>query len=228
MRGFPPSTVLEDVTAYDLAKVVGDMGAVIQHFGANLQAGKALVGGHDFGAAVAQLLALFKPDLVSGLILFNPPLLPNLQKLVQFDEGQQKLSEYTIPFINFNKGDERPKNLTTSFIPEPARRKEIEEYLNSNPIYGMLAYYKRNYPGPPYGQKIEAQPIQFQLPTLVIWGSQDEYFSPKMVDGMPEIFGAGVRLVTFPKSGHWPFRQEPEKVNREVLSWLAELGNAGK
>lgn len=227
LRGFPPSDIPDEEEAYDLAKVVGDLVAIIMHFGANLQPGKAFLGGHDFGAAAVQMLALFKPDLVAGLILFNPPIIPRLHELIQFDEEQQKLSEYTIKFIEHRKGDDKPANDTTQFIRNPIRRLEIQEYLRAAPMHGMMALYRRNFPGPPYGQKTDVSYMQFQVPTLIIWGVEDEYFSPKFLDGLPRIFHADARLVTIPKAGHWPFQEEPEKVNREVFSWLTELGNAG-
>lgn len=228
MRGFPPSDVPDDEDAYDLAKVVGDLVAIIMQFGAHLKDGKVILGGHDIGAAAVQMLALFKPELVSGLILLNPPIVPRLHELVQFDEEQQKMSEYTTHFIKYKKGDDKPKNDTTQFIRDPVRQQQVREYLSNSPLHGMMALYKKNYPGPPYGQKTDTKSMRYQVPTLIVWGVQDEYFSPKMVDGIPSIFRAPTRLVTFPQASHWPFQEEPEKVNREIVTWLDDLSRDGK
>ncbi|PIA89559.1 Epoxide hydrolase 3 [Cercospora beticola] len=219
LRGFPPSDVPDDEDAYALPNVVGDLVTLIMHFNAR----QVILGGHDFGAAAIQVLALSKPELVSGLLLMNPPILPRFQELINFDPEQQKASEYTIHFQKYQIGDDKEVVDKAKFIRDPARRKEIEEYLTASPINGMMAYYKKNYPAPPYGQTSPLQNASYSVPSLILWGVEDEYFIPKMVDGIPKVFPGGARLVTFPKAGHWVFQDEPRKVNREIASWLDEL-----
>ncbi|CZT20076.1 uncharacterized protein RCC_05933 [Ramularia collo-cygni] len=224
LRGFPPSDVPKDDDAYLLQNVVGDFMALITHF----KARKVLIGGHDFGGAAIQLLAFSHPELVSGMILMNAPIIPRLSYLVNFDPEQQKASEYTLHFMKHQIGDDKDVEEKTKFIRDPRRRKEIEEYLTASPMNGMMAYYKKNYPAPPYGQTSPLQNITLPVPTLIIWGVEDEYFIPKFVDGIAGIFPNSTRLVTIPHAGHWAFQDEPKKVNREILSWLGELDYVGK
>jgi pimeloyl-ACP methyl ester carboxylesterase len=219
LRGFPPSDVPDNDDAYQLANVVGDLVALIKAFNAS----KVILGGHDFGGAAVQLLALSKPDLVDGMILMNAPILPRLSYLVNFDAEQQKASEYTLQFTEYKPGYDKEVEQKTALIRDPVRRKEIQAYLTTSPISGMMAYYKKNYPAPPYGQTSPMQNISFSVPTVIIWGVEDEYFIPKFVDSIPKIFPGAARLVTLPKAGHWAFQDEPQKVNRELLSWLEEL-----
>jgi pimeloyl-ACP methyl ester carboxylesterase len=219
LRGFPPSDVPADDDAYLLPNVVGDIVALIQHFAAP----KVILGGHDFGAAVVQLIALKKPEIVDGMILFNAPILPKLQELVNFDAEQQKASEYTLHFMKYQVGDDKEVEQKAAFIRDPKRRKEIEDYLTASPINGMMAYYKKNFPAPPYGRHSPLENASFAVPTLIIWGVEDEYFIPKFLDGIPRIFKGGASLITLPSAGHWAFQDEPQKVNREVLSWLDGL-----
>ncbi|KAJ5111967.1 hypothetical protein N7532_000012 [Penicillium argentinense] len=194
LRGFPPSDVLDDADAYDLSHVVGDMVTIIGHF----KAEKAIIGGHDFGGAAIQMLAMMAPDRVAGLILINTPVVPRLYDLVNFDQGQQKMSEYTIKFMEYQPGGEKNEADVVKFIRDPARRQAVQEYMRTSPMHGMFAYYKKNYPGPPYGQKVDTSHMHFQIPTLIIWGVEDEYFSPKFLDQIPQIFLAATRLVTLP------------------------------
>lgn len=219
LRGFPPSDAPDDVEAYVLSNVVGDMITILSHF----ESEKAIVGGHDFGGAAIQMLALMGPERIAGLILINTPLLPRLYDLVNFDEGQQRMSEYTIKFMRYQPGDEKNEADVVKFHRDPARREAVLEYMRSAQMHGMFAYYKMNYPGPPYGQKVDIPYMKFQVPTLIIWGLEDEYFSPKFLDQLPQHFVAPTRLVTFPATGHWPFQEKPAKVNREIWSWLKEL-----
>jgi pimeloyl-ACP methyl ester carboxylesterase len=219
LRGFPPSSVPDDVDAYDLSNVVGDMITILAHF----KVEKAIIGGHDFGGAAIQMLALMRPELVAGLILINTPILPRFYDLVNFDEGQQKMSEYTIKFIQYQPGDEKNEADVVKFIRDTARRQEVAEYMRSSPMHGMFALYKKNYPGPPYGQNVDTSHMRFQVPTLIIWGVEDEYFSPRFLDQLLQHFLAPTRLVTLPATGHWPFQEQAEKVNREIWSWLEML-----
>lgn len=224
LRGFPPSDVPNDDDAYVLQNIVGDFVALIKHFGAR----KVLIGGHDIGGAAIQLLAATQPDLVAGMILMNAPILPRLSYLVNFDPEQQKASEYAIHYMQYQIGDDKDVENKTSFIRDPSRRKEIQEYLTDSPMNGMMAYYKKNYPAPPYGQTSPMQNMSFPVPTLILWGVEDEYFISKFIDGIPKIFPNTTRLVTFPHAGHWAFQEEPKKVNREILSWLDELSYTGE
>ena len=91
----------------------------------------------------------------------------------------------------------------------------------------MFNFYKNNYPGPPYGQdlttalNITKETWNQRVPTMVLWGEEDDYFSPKTIDGLQGWFQFGVRLVTLPKSGHWPFRDQWKRTNQEISSFLA-------
>jgi pimeloyl-ACP methyl ester carboxylesterase len=221
LRGFPPSDVPDNDDAYQLSNVVGDLVALITHFGAS----KVIIEGHDIGGAAVQLLAFSQPQLVSGLILMDAPILPRLAYLVNFDAEQQTASEYTIHFMQYKVGDDKQVAGKPKYIRNPARRKEIEDYLTASPINGMMAYYKENYPAPPYGQTSPLQDITLPFPSLILWGLEDEYFIPKFLDGIPKIFLNNTRLVTFPKAGHWAFRDEPEKATREIVSRLDELNH---
>ncbi|KAB8227691.1 alpha/beta fold hydrolase [Aspergillus alliaceus] len=184
LRGFPPSDVLDDVDAYDLSHIVSDLVAIIGHF----KAEKAIIGDHDFGRAAIQMLAMMAPGRIAGLILLNTPILPNFYDLVNFDEEQQKMSEYTIKFIQYQPGDEKDEADVVKFIRDPARRQEIQEYMHSSPMHEMFAHYKKNYPGLPYGRKVDTSHMRYQVPTLIVWGVEDEYFSPRFLDRIPQLF----------------------------------------
>ncbi|KAK0375385.1 hypothetical protein CLIM01_07284 [Colletotrichum limetticola] len=222
LRGYPPSdipTVEQD--AYSLQTVVGDILAILDHF----NAAQAIVGGHDFGGGAIQLLALHHPERVSGLIIMNSPILPRFNELIQFDKDQQAQSAYTIHHIQYQKGDDKNLGAALEGIKDDEQRREMHDYLSESPMEGMYAYYKYNYPGPPYGQHVDTSSMVYQVPTLIIWGFADTYFSTKFLDGIPKFFVNRVRLVTFPGAGHWVFREQPAKVNQEIRSWLHVLAN---
>ena len=55
-----------------------------------------------------------------------------------------------------------------------------------------------NYPAPPYRPQAPAGQI-FTVPTLIIWGMEEEYFGPAALDGLVKYY---------PGAGHWVHRDD--------------------
>lgn len=91
-----------------------------------------------------------------------------------------------------------------------------------NPIEGMMTYYKANYLAPPYRPQRPAGEM-FTSPTVIIWGTEEEYFTPGVLDGLAKYYSASLRLVTVKGAGHWVHQDAPSRVNEEIRSWLAVL-----
>lgn len=125
---------------------------------------------------------------------------------------------YTIKYIQYQPGDHKNEKFVTRFIRDDEHRESVQEYLASSPMHGMFNYYKMNYPAPPYGQESILPPMKYQIPTLILWGLEEEYFSMKMLDGLTDHFTASTRVVLVPGAGHWSFRGKPETINREIWS----------
>lgn len=218
LRGYPPSSVPEAVESYALPTVAEDIAAVVEHFGA----GPAIVIGHDWGGALAQAFALRFPHLVKGLALLNAPVLSTFDAIVTSGPEQQAMSAYTLPYLRYRHGYDKNVGFVTRHIRRPDWRAAISRYLDESPLDGMLAYYKANYTASPY----EAQPPAghiYNVPTLIVWGSEAEYFAPSVLDGLTRYFPASLRLAAEPGAGHWVHHDEPERVNQEIRSWLAML-----
>lgn len=218
LRGFPPSSVPAGIESYALPTVAEDVAALIEHFGQ----GPAVVVGHDWGGALAQAVALRFPHLVKGLVLLNAPVLSTFDAVVNSDPEQQAMSAYTLPYLRFRPGDDKNVEFVTRNIRNPDWRLAISRYLDNNPMEGMMAYYKANYAAPPYRPQQPAGYV-FGVPTLIVWGIEEEYFAPSALDGLTRSFSAPLRLATVPGAGHWVHQDAPCRVNREIRSWLALL-----
>jgi pimeloyl-ACP methyl ester carboxylesterase len=218
LRGFPPSSVPAGVERYALPTVAEDVAALIEHFGQ----GPAVVVGHDWGGALAQVVALRFPQLVRGLALLNAPVLSTFDSVVSSDPEQQAMSGYTHPYLRYRPGDDKNVAFVTRNIRNRDWRTTIARYLDGNPIDGMMAYYKANYPAPPYRPQ-EPAGYRYAVPTLIVWGVEEEYFAPRALDGLTRWFDAPLRLATVPGAGHWPHQDDPGRVNQEIRSWLALL-----
>ena len=67
LRGFGESDCPEGVDEYSLSHLIGDVAAVVDEFGVE----RATVIGHDWGAALAWLVATFLPDRVERLAVVS-------------------------------------------------------------------------------------------------------------------------------------------------------------
>src|SRR5258707_399900 len=218
LRGFPPSSTPSEVERYALPLVADDIAALVEHLGQS----PAIVVGHDWGGALAQVVALRHSSLVAGLVLLNSPLLSTFNAMVNSNAEQQAMSSYTLPYLRYQPDDDKNIPFVTRNIRDPEWRAIIGTYLNENSIEGMLAYYKANYPAPPYRPQAPAGHT-FTLPTLLIWGMEEEYFAPAALDGLAKYYPASLRLVTVPGAGHWVHRDAAARVNGEIRSWLTML-----
>ena len=68
-RGYNLSGQPAGVENYTIGKLVGDLTAVVKHFGP----GKAVIVGHDWGGMVAWSFAMTHPELTDRLIVLNLP-----------------------------------------------------------------------------------------------------------------------------------------------------------
>jgi pimeloyl-ACP methyl ester carboxylesterase len=69
MRGFGRTTAPDDVDAYSIFDLVGDMVALVEALGET----QAAIVGHDWGAPVAWHAAMFRPDLFSAVAGLSVP-----------------------------------------------------------------------------------------------------------------------------------------------------------
>jgi pimeloyl-ACP methyl ester carboxylesterase len=217
LRGYKPSSIPPNVEDYAAEHFVSDLLAILDHE----KVDKVTLAGHDIGGAVVQYFALYHADRVEALIMMNTPVIPVFLPLIEFDTEEQDYAKYTIPYYSYQPG--QPKNISTlvQHIRNTTYRAEIAEYLRETPIDGMLHFYSLNYPSPPYGKNLSTTGLVQKVPSLLIWGSEDPYFSPKLLNGLQTWFEKGIRLVTVPRAGHWVHRDAWKRVNTEIKSFLA-------
>ncbi|KAF2010262.1 putative hydrolase [Aaosphaeria arxii CBS 175.79] len=216
LRGYPPSSVPPEAADYGPDYLVSDLAAILDHENTTT----ATVIGHDFGGAVVQYFSLYHPERVEAMVMMNTPPFATFVPLINFDKEAQEYARYTIPYYTYKPG--QPKNISTLVenIRNTTYRAEIAAYLEASPIDGMLHYYSANYPGPPYEQNTSVSGYVQKVPSMLLWGVEDVYFSPKMLDGLEGFYNKGIRLVTVPGAGHWVFRDDWQRSNEEIWSFL--------
>lgn len=238
-RGYGQSWAPAEVGLYTGAELTGDMAALIEQIG-----GPVTVLGHDWGAAVAYGLAMFRPDLVDKLIILNGVHPVPFQRAIASGGAQCEASQY-IRFLRRddsqdilaeNDFDRLEKLFSAKMDLSWLRDNRLDEYRTewSRPgrMRAMVNWYKASPlrvgdPGTPLTD-LPNFPVERMLvtcPHLLIWGDADTALLPETTDGLEE-FAPDLTRVTIPGADHWLCHQKPTEVASHILSWLASKETA--
>jgi pimeloyl-ACP methyl ester carboxylesterase len=214
-RGYNKSDKPAGVESYDMRLLVGDVIAVIKHFGKD----NAIIVGHDWGGAVAWSLAMNAPQFVSKLVVLNLPHLRGLSRELANNPEQQKSSAYARRFQT--EGAEKAltaEGLAGWVNDAAAKPKYIEAFKNSD-FTAMMSYYRRNYPREPY--KEDASPLRkVQCPVLAIHGLKDTALLAPALNNNWDYVEKDYTLVTVPDAGHFVQADAAQFVTQTIRGWL--------
>ncbi|MEQ8204906.1 MAG: alpha/beta hydrolase [Woeseia sp.] len=119
LRGYGQSSAPEAVEEYRIECLIDDMAGLL----AALELKDAVIVAHDWGALLAWQMALWRPDLICGLVCLNIPFLPRGSR-DPIDVMREHLgSEFYI--VNFQDSDEADRRLAEDprkFIDRMMRR----------------------------------------------------------------------------------------------------------
>ena len=217
-RGFNRSDKPEGVDNYKIDKLVGDIAAVVKHFGRD----KAVIVGHDWGGMVAWSVAMQRPEIVERLIILNLPHPRGLLRELQNNPKQQKNSAYARGFQEPDAAKKVAPAMLAFWVKDAeARKKYVAAFQRSN-VEAMLNYYKANYPREPYTAEAEqaAGMPQVKCPVLVIHGLKDTALLPGALNDTWDWIDNELTLVTIPGAGHFVQQDAADKVTTEMVRWL--------
>ncbi|RTL61549.1 MAG: alpha/beta hydrolase [Pseudonocardiaceae bacterium] len=243
-RGYGNSSRPDEVTAYDVAHLTGDLVALLDHYGYE----DATFVGHDWGAMVVWSLALLHPTRVDKVICLSLPY-PVRGETPWLEWMEAALgSDYY--FVQFNRRpgvadavfDENPErflrnlyrrnqppgvppgmiDLARAEVPlgEPLMSDaDLAVYVaafEKSGFTGGINWY-RNFDRDWYLLG-DVDPI-VRKPALMIYGDRDVVAkSENLAEFVPEV--EEVHL----DSGHWIQQEKPEETNRAILDWLDRHG----
>jgi pimeloyl-ACP methyl ester carboxylesterase len=220
LRGYDLSDKPKGVAAYAMPELVKDVEAVIRAEGAT----KAVVVGHDWGAAIAWRVAMDRPEMVDRLVIMSVPHPTTFAREMATNAQQQKNSQYARNFQQ--EGFE--KNLTAEGLTRnaPASIKaEWTQALQRSDMTALLNYYRANYPRLA-GAEAPAAPAEalprVKAPTLIIHGMKDQALLAAGHSGSWEHIDADTTLLMIPAAGHDVQHDAGPLVNRTIRQWLAQ------
>ena len=218
LRGYNLSDKPAGEAAYAMPILVSDVASVIQAEGAS----KAIVIGHDWGAAIAWQVAMTRPDLVTRLVAMSVPHPAGFARELATDPVQQRNSQYA---RNFQiPGFE--KNLTPEIFTQNAPadiKAEWTEALRKSDFTSLLNYYRANYPknaGDASALASSAPMPSITAPVLVIHGLKDAALQAGGHAGTWDHVTADTTLLMIPSAGHDVQHEAGDLVNRTIHDWL--------
>ena len=221
-RGYNLSDKPTGIDAYRLDTLVADVIGLIDAAGQQ----KAVIVGHDWGAAVAWWTAVSHPERVERLVVMNVPHPVAMKKFARRDLGQMRRSWYIgffqLPWLpetlsRLGNWSALVRTLLSSSRPGTFRRADLEHYKTawSQPgaLTSMINWYRAALQKPPARQPS----IRVIVPTLLIWGTQDKFLKREMAQPSIDLCDNG-RVVFLENATHWVQHEEPERVNELIIS----------
>lgn len=219
-RGYDKSGKPAGVEHYTMDKLTGDVDAVRKHF----EADRAVIVGHDWGGWVAWSYAMAYPQRTDRLIVVNLPHPRGIERELATNPQQVKNSQYA---RNMQQPDSaasvdvaRMEAGIVGRYADPDLKRVASEAFRRSSIEAMHAYYKNNYPKPPYTDQREYPPVT--CPVLLFHGLNDSALLPGMLNDTWRWVQRDLTLVTLPGVGHWAQNDASERVTKTMLRWLTE------
>lgn len=225
-RGFNLSDQPDGVENY---KLVGDVDAVVHHFGQQ----EAIIVGHDSGGWISWHFAMIHPEKTRRLVVVNLPHPRCIERELGSNPRQYQAAGYARQ-IQQLPPDGRTlihEGVDIELTPElyaagfQDEQPKYLEALRRTSIEGMLNFYRANYPRPPY---TEGSYAPVKCPVLMIHGLDDMWLMPEALNDTWRYLESDLTLVTVPKAGHWvhvgPVQAlgAPDLVTKHIVRWLTQ------
>jgi pimeloyl-ACP methyl ester carboxylesterase len=233
MRGFNLSDKPARVQDYRIEFLVQDVIGLMRHCGKD----QAAIVAHDWGAGVAWALAERHPERVSRLVAMQVP--PAAAWRANFTLRQLRHSWYMF-FFQLPRLPEAWASANdfarvakmyreTSVRSDAFTDEDIEVYKEALRQPGALTaginYYRANVFKSLFRGGVETPEEgdgRIRVPTLFIYGEQDQAVLPETVRGLNRFIDAPYSELRIPDSAHWVQNEAVAEVNEALLRFLAE------
>jgi epoxide hydrolase 4 len=196
-------------------------------------ASRACVAGHDWGAAIAWVLAMAHPEVVERLAILNVPHPRRMLEALRRPGPQLAKSWYMfffqLPWLPeravrandwraFRYGfehDARPGAFTEADI-----ERYREAWSQPGAATATINYYRASMRRPGAARRGALGPVT--APTLVIWGEHDRYLGSSLAEPSRHDVPGLTRVVRLPEASHWVQHDEPDRVSELLIGHFKE------
>ena len=229
LRGYGRSDRPRAVEDYAFPRLLGDVAGLIGALGH----GSAHVVGHDWGGALAWVLAAQRPELVRTLTILNAPQPQVSNRARRADPEQQRKSWYMLlfqfpgvaetwlsadDFANLRRFvfDTAPPEA----FPPDERDRFVAELAADGALTAALNWYRANMP-PASWLRDPPDPAPVTVPTLIIWGEGDAYLDTVLLEGSAATVTGPLRVERLPGVSHWVQQEAPARVTELLVGFLS-------
>lgn len=222
-RGYVNSEKPKFVNDYKTSTLAQDVIGLADAAGAE----KFHLVGHDWGAAVAWVVASNHSERLASLSILNVPHPTAFLKLLKSDFRQVKRSWYMFVFLlpklpEWLLRRNNYKFMRDSMVKTSVRgtfsAEEVEDYIQKwslpEALRSMINWYRAELKKP--GKlKLKKVPV----PTHIIWGRKDQFLLQELAElSLPYCDNA--ELTYIDDAGHWLVHEQAEQVNELLLSFI--------
>ncbi|EQB53075.1 hypothetical protein CGLO_07246 [Colletotrichum gloeosporioides Cg-14] len=209
MMGYGGTDAPEEVEFYTYKRAADDVAALAKHLGLS----RIVLGGHDWGGAVAYRAALWHPELISAFFVLEYIGLPQNATRVR-------------QILNTAYGVTLPNGVSAFNITGDGLEFELLDQVTEDSPFltpEEMAFYVENYSADPFNRTLNWYRIsepnwKDELPALFVGGLQDPALPPALSEGMETYFDSLIRhSVT---GGHFVMWESIEAVNSHIGNWL--------
>lgn len=217
-RGFGESDKPQEVEAYAIPEVLGDITALLDHF----ELDRVRLVSHDWGAAVGWSLAALHPERVSQHAALS---VGHITSLWEAGIVQRRLAWYMLVFMRQGLAEDiiTRKNweffrdlwghhpeLDTSWIPDLSRPGALTAALN---------WYRANMDLDTWSEDGWEMP-RISVSTMGVWSSGDNYLTETQMMGSFAYMDAPWRYERVEGASHWLMLDRPEAINSLLLDFF--------
>ena len=227
MRGYNLSEKPKGIRSYDLPALTADVMGLIRAFGEE----KAVIVGHDWGAAVAWRFAMEYPQAVEKLVICNVPHPARFVEEIRHFRQLRKswyIFFFQLPWLpELTIRSNLPRFVERGMRGSAARKEafsdeDLQVYTEALRQPGALTaginYYRAV---ARWGRKLPDKPIT--APTLIIWGEEDRFLGKELV-ASTERFVPDLLVKYIPNCGHWVQQEARVETQRALLDFLYHDG----
>ena len=245
LPGYNLSDKPQDVSFYQLSNLIEFMAKFISTVSPTE---KVHLIAHDWGGAIAWPLAAFHPQLIEKLVIINAAHPSTFTREMITNPVQRDKSAYIHDLISddaetlLSKDNYQYLSEKMMVSSDPnvfcANIKERYRHVWKQPgaINGMLQYY-RAMPqlaavtsddkhhnlvstGPLKNTaKMKIPNIRINVPTLILWGEQDQAFVKENLNGV-DAFVPDCTVERFENASHWVIHEKPTEINKAITRFI--------